>query len=115
VLVIAHGRVIYDGPLAGIRERFGQHKQVRLQFEGETAPPGLEELGEVTIDGPTAELKVERARVSEVLATVLERYTVLDMSVQDPPLEQVIARVFEEGKARAEMSAVPSRGEARRE
>ena len=33
----------------------------------------------------------------EVLGAILERYTVLDMSVQDPPLDQVIAKVFEEG------------------
>ena len=43
-----------------------------------------------------ADLKVERTRVAEVLAAILDRYTVVDMSVQDPPLDQVIARVFEE-------------------
>ena len=48
--------------------------------------------------GPVAELKVDRTRVAEVLAAILDRYTVVDMSVQDPPLDQVIARVFEEGK-----------------
>ena len=30
-------------------------------------------------------------------AAILDRHTVIDMSVQDPPLDQVIARVFEEG------------------
>src|SRR5438309_1164186 len=39
VLVIAQGRVIYDGLLAGITERFGRHKLVKLQFAGEAAPP----------------------------------------------------------------------------
>src|SRR5262249_46474232 len=33
VLVIAHGRLFYDGPLAGITEQFGRSKQVRLQFD----------------------------------------------------------------------------------
>jgi ABC-2 type transport system ATP-binding protein len=40
--------------------------------------------------------------VAEVLAAILDRCTVVDMSVQDPPLDQVIARVFEEGHARDE-------------
>ena len=102
VLVIAHGRVIFDGPLSGILERFGQHKLLRLQFAGEEAPAGLDHFGECTITGPVAELKVERARVSEALAVILDRYTVIDVSVQDPPLDQVIARVFEEGKERPE-------------
>src|SRR5947209_11433885 len=86
VLVIAHGRVIYDGPLAGITERFGSHKLVRLHFAGEEAPSGMDQYGECTIAGPVAELKVDRARVAEVLGTILDRYTVIDMSVQDPPL-----------------------------
>src|SRR5205807_6577863 len=57
VLVIAHGKVIYDGPLAGITERFGSHKLIRLHFAGEETPPGLEAFGEVSTDGPVAELK----------------------------------------------------------
>jgi ABC-2 type transport system ATP-binding protein len=102
VLVIAHGHVIYDGPLSGIKDRFGRHKIVRLQFPGEEAPTGLDAFGEVKLLGPVAELKVERARVAEILGVILDRYAVLDISVQDPPLDQVIARVFEEGRARHE-------------
>jgi ABC-2 type transport system ATP-binding protein len=102
VLVIAHGHVIYDGPLSGITERFGQSKLVRLHFAGEETPADLERFGEYTSDGPVAELKVERGRVAEVLSAILDCYTVVDMSVQDPPLDQVIARVFEEGRARHE-------------
>jgi ABC-2 type transport system ATP-binding protein len=37
-----------------------------------------------------------------VLGVILERHTVIDMSVQDPPLDQIIARVFEEAGARHE-------------
>jgi ABC-2 type transport system ATP-binding protein len=106
VLVIAQGRLIYDGPLAGITERFGRSKLVRLQFAGEEAPADLGRFGECTCSGPVAELKVERTRVAEVLAAILDQYTVVDMSVQDPPLDQVIARVFEEGRVRPE--AVPA-------
>jgi ABC-2 type transport system ATP-binding protein len=102
VLVITHGRVLYDGLLAGITERFGRSKLVRLQFAGEETPKDLDRFGEYTSSGPVAELKVERACVAEVLAAILDRYTVVDMSVQDPPLDQVIARVFQEGHARHE-------------
>jgi ABC-2 type transport system ATP-binding protein len=102
VLVIAHGRVIYDGPLAGITERFNKTKLLKLQFVGDEAPADLGRYGEVSIVGPTAELKVDRAHVGEVLAAILDRHTLADMSVQDPPLDQVIAMVFEEGRARHE-------------
>jgi len=99
VLVIAQGLLIYDGALTGITEQFGLQKLVRLQFDGNDTPADLERFGEVTRrDGPTAELKVERGRVSEVLAALLDGHTLVDVSVQDPPLDQVIARVFESSK-----------------
>ncbi len=105
VLVITHGKVVYDGPLARITEEFGQSKLVKLQFDGAGIPEGLEHFGEVIgHEGPVASLKVERSRVPEVLGVILDRYTVVDMSVQDPPLDQMIARVFEEGHARHEAS-----------
>jgi ABC-2 type transport system ATP-binding protein len=103
VLVISHGKVIYDGLLSGIIEYFGQFKLVQLHFSGETVPEDLDKFGEiVSTEGPVADLKVDRARVAEVLGVLLDRYTILDMSVEDPPLEQVIARVFEEARANYE-------------
>jgi ABC-2 type transport system ATP-binding protein len=95
VLVIAHGRLIYDGPLAGIIEQFGQSKLVKLLFAGETAPADLERFGEVTERaGPLVSIQVDRGRVPQILSAILDRYTVVDMSVQDPPLDQVIAHLF---------------------
>ncbi len=103
VLVITHGKVVYDGPLARIIEQFGSAKLVKLQFDGATTPDGLERFGEVTRrEGPAADLKVDRNRVADVLGAILNQYTVVDMSVQDPPLDQVIARVFEESRAQHE-------------
>ena len=101
VLVITHGRLVYDGALAGITEQFGRWKLVKLQFADDALPPDLARFGEVTSrQGPVVDLKVDRTRVAEVLGTILDQFTILDMSVQDPPLDQVIARVFEEGQTR---------------
>ena len=109
VLVISHGKVIYDGPLAKITQQFGQSKLVKLHFAGDSAPDGLERFGEVTSrEGPVADLKVERGRVAEVLGIIFDQHTVIDVSVQDPPLDQVIARVFEEAGARHEASRAAS-------
>src|SRR5207253_1004872 len=59
VLVITHGKLVYDGPLAGITEQFGRHKLVKLQF-AEEAPTDLARFGEVTDrQGPVADLKVD--------------------------------------------------------
>jgi ABC-2 type transport system ATP-binding protein len=94
VLVINHGSLVYDGPLSRIVERFSESKLVKLQFEDE-APEDLDRFGEVVRrDGPFAEIKVERARVADVLAAILDRHAVADVNVSEPPLEEVIAQVF---------------------
>ncbi len=99
LLIINHGELIFDGALAGVIEQFGRSKLVRLQFGGETSPDGLNRFGEVTgVEGPVASLKVDRTRVAEVLGAILDHYTVIDMSVQDPPFDHVIARVFQESQ-----------------
>src|SRR5437763_1629200 len=41
VLVITHGKMVYDGPLSGITEQFGRSKLVNLQFEGNDSPTDL--------------------------------------------------------------------------
>ena len=99
VMVINHGRLVYDGELTGLTSRFGSEKIVKLEFAEGLAPADLARFGEVTRrEGFEADLKVERARVAEVLGAILDEFAVADLSVQDPPLEQVIARVFQESK-----------------
>ena len=98
VLVITHGKLVYDGPLSGLTDRFGAEKLVKLLFDG-PAPTDLGRFGEVTkVEGPSVDLKVERSRVAEVLGAILDAYDIADVSVQDPPLEQTIAKVFQQAE-----------------
>lgn len=100
VLVITHGKLVYDGELAGIRETFGQEKILKIEFPADQPPPDLSPYGTVhAVEGPTVELRVDRPRVAETLSGVLAKYAIVDVSVQDPPLEQLITKVFEQGKA----------------
>jgi ABC-2 type transport system ATP-binding protein len=99
VLVINHGRLVYDGDLSGLSERFGRTKLIRVEFAEGEAPHELERFGEVVRrEGPFADVKIERARVAEVLGAMLNRHALADVSVEDPPLEEVIAKVFEEAR-----------------
>jgi ABC-2 type transport system ATP-binding protein len=96
VIVINHGAIVYDGPLARIVERFSESKLVKLQFEDQ-APGDLDRFGVVVRkEGPWADIKVERTAVAAVLAAILDRHPVADLSVEEPPLEEVISKVFKE-------------------
>lgn len=95
VVVIAGGEIIYDGSLSGIIDRFGGHKIVTLQFDQEDVPGDLARFGDVIeIQPPRAKIRVDRNAVGRVLGSILDQYDLADVSVEDPPLEQVIADVF---------------------
>lgn len=95
VVVIAHGRIVYDGSLSGIVDRFSSHKVLSVEFAGGETPGDLARYGEVLeVAAPKAQLRVERDRIADVLASVLASHAVADVSVEDPPLEEVIAEVF---------------------
>jgi len=96
VLVINHGKLVYDGLLEGITDQFGRVKVLRLQFAEEA--PDLSAYGTVTQQaGRVVTLQVDRTKVAGALGDLLARHAVADLSVEDPPLEDVIARIFEQG------------------
>lgn len=93
-IVINQGVIKHDGPLAEIIERFSKEKVIQLQIAGEI-PADLEKYGTVLeAKAPRIRLKVERTRVPATLSALLERCQVEDISVQDRPLEEVIAEFF---------------------
>jgi ABC-2 type transport system ATP-binding protein len=66
-----------------------------LQFADERMPGDLSQLGEVLeVAPPRVKLEVDRGEIAAVLAGVLDSYAIEDVSVEDPPLEEVIASVF---------------------
>lgn len=99
VLVIHRGSLLYDGDLEGLVKRFAPYREVRLQLERPLAVAELAGYGEVEeAGGLRARLLVERRRLTAVVAELLARFPVRDLSVVEPPLEKVIARVFSEGR-----------------
>jgi ABC-2 type transport system ATP-binding protein len=98
VLLIHEGRLIYDGSLSGLVERFAPYRQVRLDLAEPLERAVLERFGEVeALDGLRAVLIVERSRLTETVARVLAELKPRDLAVSDAPVEQVVGRLFLEG------------------
>ena len=96
VVVIARGRIEYDGSLTGIIDKFSGFKIVTVQF-AEEHQPHLDDLGEVLSETwPKVRLRVARSDVPRVLSKVLSEHPIEDIAVEDPPLEDVIANLFRE-------------------
>ena len=103
VVIMATGRIMYDGSLGGIIDRFSGHKVITLQMSDGQTPGDLGRYGEVlSIETPRVKLRVQRNVVPDVLGNILASYPVEDVSVEDPPLEEVIAEMFSLAEKREE-------------
>ena len=98
VLVITSGSVVYDGSLDDLHDIFGNTKLMKLQF---AEPPAETELSQLATiikqEGTLIDLEIEKDNVPQVLEYILQNFKILDMNIEDPPLDKVIAHVFEQG------------------
>ncbi|MGB8645860.1 MAG: ATP-binding cassette domain-containing protein [Anaerolineae bacterium] len=101
VVVIDHGKLLYDGGLDELAERMAPQKLIRVELATLLDGRSLAAYGEVVhVRGQKVELLVSRAATSEVAARMLAELPVVDVSIEDPPIEDVITKVFEEAARR---------------
>ncbi|MGH3679548.1 MAG: ABC transporter ATP-binding protein [Natronosporangium sp.] len=93
VIIIHHGRIRFDGRLAALAAGFSADKEIRVALGDPSID--LSRYGEVTgRDGDRVTLRVPKQRTPEVTARLLAEHTVLDLTVEDPPIEDVIEQAF---------------------
>lgn len=104
VVVIHHGSLLFDGELAALVGRFSPHKTVIVDLEDERADASP--YGEVVEhEGGRFTLRVPKAETAAVTARLLADLPVVDLTVEDPPIEEVIEQVFAQPR---EADAVPA-------
>ena len=102
VVIITHGSILYDGSLAEIVDRFTTHKIVTLDFDETPRRDWLARFGDgCEIRGPQAVLRIDRGRIADVLPEILRGAGVRDVSVEDVPLEEIVATLFRAAPAPA--------------
>jgi ABC-2 type transport system ATP-binding protein len=93
VLVIHHGKLLFDGELSGLLQQFTSHKTIIVQLDNSTA--NLSKYGEVeSCEDGRYTLRVPKAKTARVTERLLAELPVVDLLVEDPPIEEVIAQVF---------------------
>lgn len=98
VMVIDHGRLMYDGPLLGLHSTgtVGQSERTLVvDLERELAPISVPGARVVKVDGPRQWLAFPAgASAAPLVAAVAARYPLVDLSVREPDIEDVIARMY---------------------
>jgi ABC-2 type transport system ATP-binding protein len=99
VIVIHHGRILFDGELAALATRFGADKTIGVTLkEGAPDRATFAPYGEVLgVEDGKVSLKVPRATAPEVAGRLLRDLSVADLTIEDPPIEDVIESVFATG------------------
>ena len=116
VILIHHGQILFDGNLRELAQRFSSYKTITVQTadgavgagverrrDGELAsalrdvslPPSWSSFGEViSAEEGQVKLRVPKAATARVVQRLLEERAISDLTIEDPPLDQVIEQVF---------------------
>ena len=102
IVVVDKGKVVLDGSIDKLLER-ATDKIVGLEFSSRVEREVLERYGQVqSLNGLNAKLLIPRAQASVLAARVLTELPVADVTIEDPPIEELIGQIFSEGKASRE-------------
>jgi ABC-2 type transport system ATP-binding protein len=106
VLIIDHGRVIHDGDLAAIKQRWGPERMVVVDLEAPAPPLEIPGVRVERVEGPRQWLRFRRADLSaaSVVAAVAARASLVDLAVEEPDIESIVHRIYVEGRQDAPRS-----------
>ncbi|HEX6344831.1 ATP-binding cassette domain-containing protein [Umezawaea sp.] len=100
VVVIHRGGLLFDGDLSALGEEFAAHREIEATLD--EVDPDLRGCGQVlSSEGGRVRLRVPRATAPAAIAKLLSEHNVLDLTVEAPPVEDVIGQVFSSGTAGA--------------
>lgn len=97
VIVIDHGKVLFDGKLEKIIEKYADHKILSVVLSKDVPLEKLEKLASVTeYESPKVVFSVKRSEVSSKAAQILKELPVEDLNIEEVEIEEIIRRLFGE-------------------
>lgn len=95
-IVINNGQLAFDGQVEEMKRQFLTRKTVRLALEEEPGELELDGVAVTAREGTRLTLSVdtEATSIETVLAAVMARCRIVDMTALDPPMEEIIARIY---------------------
>lgn len=98
VLLIHQGKLMYDGSLDGLLESFAPYREVHVELAQPLPKEKLKSYGEIQLlDGRTVRFMVQQEALTRTVSKILADLEVIDLKVTEPPVEEVIGKVFQAG------------------
>ena len=101
MMIIDHGRLLYDGGVAAIAERYGGQRRLIVDLDEDVAEPSVPGATLGRREGGRLWLSFRREEISapDLIARVTARYPIRDLMLEEPDIEEVVRRIYEEGMA----------------
>ncbi len=95
VIMINHGKILFDGELSKLIEQYAPTKEVSAVLGNKISEKDIVKIGEVKrYLAPQITLRIPRAHIGDAVKKLIEIGNVEDLSVQDPDIEDVIRDIF---------------------
>lgn len=91
VIIIDSGKILYDGKLSKLVEKFGKSKTIRLTLGKEVPQEKLSKYGKtIEAEYPIVSLGVERSKAAETAKELLADLEVKDLTIEEIPFEEIV-------------------------
>jgi len=98
VIVINEGRLLFDGALEDLVQRFAKEKIINITLSSEDDIKKIESIGKIKkMSFPEVTLSVPRAATAVAAAELLQNFPVEDLTIEEVPIEDIIRKVFKGG------------------
>ena len=95
VIIINHGRILFDGLLADLVKKFAPYKHISVIFGQEVDVKKIAVLGDVkSYSYPQLILRVPLDHANDTIAKILKTFPIDDITIEDPDIEEIIRDVF---------------------
>lgn len=95
IIVIDHGHILFDGQLGELSAKLAPFKVIKIDLDREMDGYDFAALGDVILcEGRKVAIRVPKKSAPSVTDRLLSEVPVLDLTIEDPPIEDVIARAF---------------------
>lgn len=99
VVIIDHGKILYDGSYNELIKKYADHKMIDISFQKDIKKSDLEEFGEILKCKETrAKIRIPRSKNAEITSAILKKLPIEDISIHETSIEEVISKIFKEKK-----------------
>lgn len=95
VIIINHGKILFDGDLQELIHKHAPHKVISIVLKNHINPEKLRGLGEIiSYEYPKLILNTPNDQTNEILSKLLKELSVEDVNIEDPDIEDIIRDIF---------------------